>query len=56
MNNWVNPTRKAIVLPRVSTPEQVGNYSWKDQLDLENLPREDGFTRVEVFEEAGRVR
>ena len=37
MNNWVDPTRKAIVLPRVLTPEQVGNYSWKDQLDLENL-------------------
>ena len=53
MENWVDPTRIAIVLPRVSTAYQVGNYSWKAQLDLEALARKDGFVEVEVMEEAG---
>jgi site-specific DNA recombinase len=53
MENWVDPSRVAIVLPRVSTLEQVGNYSWKDQLDLAELARQDGFFNVEIMEEAG---
>jgi site-specific DNA recombinase len=53
MENWVDPSRIAIVLPRVSTKQQVGNYSWKDQLDLAELARKDGFISVEIMEEAG---
>ncbi len=53
MQSWVDPGRVAIVLPRVSTKHQVGNYSWKDQLDLAELARKDGFTDVEIMEEAG---
>ncbi len=53
MENWVDPSRIAIVLPRVSTVEQVGNYSWKDQLDLAELAHKDGFINVEIMEEAG---
>ena len=53
MREWVDPSRIAIVLRRVSTPEQVDNYSWKSQLDLVELAHEDGFVQVEVYDEAG---
>ncbi len=53
MKNKLDVSRKAAILPRVSTKEQVGNYSWKNQLDLVELAREDGFTEVVMFEEAG---
>ena len=54
MRNLVDPTRKAIVLARVSTKDQVDNESWKSQLkDLPNLARQDGFIDIEVFAEDG---
>jgi DNA invertase Pin-like site-specific DNA recombinase/uncharacterized protein with PIN domain len=53
MQDWVDGSRMAIVLRRVSTPEQVDNYSWKNQLDLVGLAHQDGFTHVEVLDEAG---
>ena len=53
-NQLVDPTRKALVLARVSTKEQVDNYSWQSQLtDLATLARQDGFIDVEVHKEAG---
>jgi len=53
-NQLIDPTRKAIVLARVSTKEQVDNYSWQSQLtDLTALARQDGFIDVEVHKEAG---
>jgi len=53
MQNWVDPSRDAIVLRRVSTPEQVNNYSWKNQLDLAEVAHQDGFVHVEILDEAG---
>lgn len=53
MQPWVDPTRSALILRRVSTEDQVDNYSWKSQLDLVDLARKDGFVDVQVFDEAG---
>lgn len=54
MNSLIDPTRKALVLARVSTKGQVDNYSWQSQVtDLAQLARQDGFIDVEVCKEAG---
>lgn len=53
-NQLVDPTRKALVLARVSTKDQVDNYSWQSQIiDLAKLARQDGYIDIEVHQEAG---